>query len=429
MFALSVGSQERERERETYGQTHKMSENCTAEANERRLIALGGEEDEEPANLIWLGIATGLAASVCINLGQNLESYNSVPPGGRPDGRVGSKFWKNFGTGLFVVAACANFAAFSFAPASLLSPLEGAQFVSNLVFNLWIVNPDLIDVNKRGFFGRFKNLFWRVLAGTMLVIVGIVLPVLASSSEVPRFDHQSIECFWGGTTWLILLGSSAAVAIFCLVLEMCVRPANPDPYSRVDQLIYAVSSCIIGGFAVCNAKAISELVELLFGGDSDVLTTYIFWVTLVMVGLGFAGWIYRLTRSVRKFNPLGIVPLLQGLYIVCSAVGSGVFMEEFNSFDEHSTLLYGIGMSCLVAGLFLILPPGRAESPSTKGVGFGVTQEITFLGAGFVPIVRGYRVRMEDQLIVHKSSYYDHGGNAASKRGSVLPLVPLRASV
>ena len=360
-----------------------MSNSCTAEAAAR--AALDVSPGEEESNTIWLGILIGLLASYAINTGQNLEDFHTPKPGDPPD-RKHSKSLKRLGTIMFIIAAISNFVAFSLAPTSLLAPLEGAQFVSNLIFNVYVKDKSLICD------GKFTRLFWRVLIGTLFVIGGIVLPVVASGSTVAKFDGSAIWCFWGRGEWWLAFSLAAAVAGACFVLERFVRPNPPPKNSRVDQLIYAVVSVFIGAFAVVNAKAISELVELiLVNGDWEVLKpSQPFWMTLVFVAIGFAGWIYRLTQAPKRFNRLGIVPLLQGLYILTSSIGGGVFFDEFAAFDTTSVLLFVAGMAMLVVGLFLIVPPETtAETPCEVGV-----------GAGGIPVFRGIPVL----VVFHGSS-------------------------
>lgn len=340
------------------------SSSCTAKAAERAALKADGEEETQ--NLIWLGILIGLTASVAMNTGQNLEDYFRAPEG-QPASRL-----QRVGQIMFAVAVIANFAAFSLAPASVLAPLEGAQFVSNLVFG-WVSKDEAM---------QDSYVFRRIVFGTALVCVGIVLPVIASTADVAEFDVEAIECFWlAPRTWIMLTVAAAVAGVF-VFLER-TRP-TPSRFSRPDQLIYATSSAIVGGFAVLNAKAISELVELILGGDWGVLSKGIFWMTLAFVAAGFIFWAYRLTTSTQKFSKLGVLPVLQGLYIIAGSISGGIFFEEFDVFGTSSVIIYGTGIFILAVGLFFVVPPPRPTSPAP---GAEDDAAIVRLGAGGIPIL------------------------------------------
>ncbi len=208
--------------------------------------------------------------------------------------------------------------------------------------------------------------------GTLLIVGGVVLPVIASPSTVARFDVDSLWCLWRGPEWWVVSGAGTLFGALCFLLALS-RP-EPSPRSRFDQLLYTGYATTIGAFAVVQAKIISELVELLFRGNSSVLTTWLFWQTLILVAVGFAAWIILLNRGPEKFRRISIIPLLQGGYILFSSIGGGVFFEDFALFDRRATVLFVAGMALLMAGLYCIVP---ASDPGSSGS-----------GAGAVPVMR-----------------------------------------
>lgn len=114
--------------------------------------------------IVILGIFLGAAASVGINIGNNIQSLGLKQ---REAGKKGNLF--RIGTTIFVAASIVNFAAFAFAPASILAPLESFQFVSNLVFNRY--------VNK-------AQITKRMVFGVILVIVGCATTVSLGPNKV-----------------------------------------------------------------------------------------------------------------------------------------------------------------------------------------------------------------------------------------------------
>ena len=90
------------------------------------------DADAEGSSLVALGIVLGLSASIGINLGNNMQSLGMHQQELSGSDKKTKTFW--IGTYMFAIASIINFAAFGFAPASTLAPLESVQFVTNLLF-------------------------------------------------------------------------------------------------------------------------------------------------------------------------------------------------------------------------------------------------------------------------------------------------------
>lgn len=118
--------------------------------------------------MVAIGITLGLAGSIFINTGNNMQSlgmhtlemekmhemkaeldrrqadnpHELALFDDQDEEEMGeiapsqSKTWIA-GTCIFVSGSLVNFAAFRFAPATILAPLEAIQFVSNLLFSYW----------------------------------------------------------------------------------------------------------------------------------------------------------------------------------------------------------------------------------------------------------------------------------------------------
>jgi hypothetical protein len=360
-----------------------------------RVESSSGEDSD--AGSVVLGILLGLFASIGINLGQNLQKS------GQEDV---TKAWLAFpGTVLFIGSAIVNFVAFAFAPASVLAPLEGAQFVTNFAYGLVTRNKVLYEPPaKKGDRGHYKcKAVSFTLVGTLLVVAGIILPILEASNEVAKFDVDALWCFWRGRRWWIYFLSTLAVGTTCVVLYRFLRRGfNPtvrtdtleskvkqfgccgplknqtrtyidkkENYNRNNSLhmvLYAMPSAIVGAFSVVQAKAISELVELFLNGDYSILGEWLFYQCVLLIAVGLVPWFLVLNRATLWFEVLAILPLMQGFYIIFSSLGGGIFFEEFNSFTSKQAWYFGIGLSLIVVGLWFILPEALDDpSPGQNG--------------------------------------------------------------
>lgn len=364
---------------------------CSREAAARAALlvnATAAVEEDEEANLVPLGIAVGLTASVFINIAQNQLARGKQPG-----------LW----VGVFALSAIANFGAFALAPGSVLSPLEGAQFVTNLIYNLANRNPALLHSGS----GALTAYGRRVLLGTLLVLGGVVLPVVGGAGAAPaKFDEKAIECMWSRPLTIAYLGGCAALAAACLSGWRLMRTSEyvrSPAKRRFDQLVmqdiwrkfgcetaervraardevaayrryvrdthmdprplslalYGLGSALVGGLAVVMAKVVSELIEILLGDGPDILTRPLIWVQSALVAALFAAWLDLLGRAPTYFAQVAAIPTLQGGYIIFASVGPGIFLEELAQLSAANVALFFSGMALIAAGVALMLSAGK----------------------------------------------------------------------
>lgn len=81
-----------------------------------------------------VGVVMGVFGSIGINVGQNLQAagIQKLPEESRHKPQK-SRQWR-LGLGIFITFSMLNFAALALAPASVLTPLESIQFVTNVVY-------------------------------------------------------------------------------------------------------------------------------------------------------------------------------------------------------------------------------------------------------------------------------------------------------
>ena len=390
-----------------------------SEAASARAAALvtAGSGESTTQNLIPLGIAIGLSASIVINLSQNFVARG-----------WGKRVW----TTAFAIACASNFIAFSFAPGSILSPLEGAQFVTNLVFNMAVGNRALLHP-PGGSFGllnpmRITPYGWKTIFGTVSVVVGVVLPVLGGSGVAPAvFDEEAILCFWQKSGTIVYLSVLAGVALLAGVVFRVLRAARwPEgvqlppgaragdlryvPSARqkeIDKLVirkiwrengcdtkkklkagaaeveryrtevrkktmdgrwyslaaYALFATIVGGFAVIQAKVISELIEVLIQEGFDIMSRALIWITSVLVAVLFVAWLQMLANAPLIFPQVAAIPTIQGGYIIFASIGPGVFLEELAQLDGTGRLYFWGGMASIAVGIALMIASGPPPAP------------------------------------------------------------------
>ena len=102
-----------------------------------------------------LGIFAGVVGSIGINIGQNLQASGLAALDEAERHRpTRSRLWV-IGLGVFIAFSLINFGALALAPASVLTPLESIQFVTNIVWNKFVNNKPVSRRMNGGVLGSF----------------------------------------------------------------------------------------------------------------------------------------------------------------------------------------------------------------------------------------------------------------------------------
>ena len=263
--------------------------------------------------LNWLGIALACVGSVSINIGNNLQAK------GHADDNNG--IWI-LGTCIFFLASIIQFVAFAFAPVSVVAPLESLQFLANLVFAKFINQQTIAP---------------RAYLGTFLIFTGLILCLVNGPVDGKLLiPLDKLMAYWDSPAWIIYLSAILILAGLAELARGAYSSAAIEGETRCGQaslqpLAFSLSSALIGTQAVVQAKALAEATKLVIVGCAvEVFTSWYPYVTLViLVGCGGL-WLVRLNLALKAYDPLFILPLLQGQYILCATLSGGIYFQEFN---------------------------------------------------------------------------------------------------
>ena len=270
-----------------------------------------------PAWGFGVGVLMGVAGSIGINVGQNIQAtaLDELPDELKSKPHK-SKLWL-WGMVIFIIFSLINFAALALAPASILTPLESIQFVTNIFYNKF--------VNK-------KMISWAMQGGTWLTVLGTVFTVIFGPVGVPCHSVRTLENYWSKPTWLVYLIISLAFAIGSYVTHIVymrkmklVRVQNDAPAPWAHEMVLPVSftlySSLAGGAQmIVQSKVFSELLAMIFQGNFTIFMGWLLYVEIVLVVTCGIIWIVKLTECLGLYNPLLILPLMVGTYILFGGV-------------------------------------------------------------------------------------------------------------
>jgi len=301
--------------------------------------------EELPTWGVPVGIAMGVVGSIGINIGQNLQATGLAAMAEEDRAHPHrSRMWR-LGMAIFVLMSLVNFAALALAPASILTPLESLQFVTNIFYNRF--------VNK-------KVVSYLMVGGVTCALTGTVFAVVFGPPGGGSHSIDDLATFWAAPTWwvwflttLSIAAGAFAINVFCT--ERAKKGHRPKSYAIVLPISFTLASALGGGSQlIVHAKAISVLLSQLFQGDVAILASWLFYVELSLVIACGVFWIVRLTECLALFDPLLILPLMIGSYVLFGAVAGGIFYQEFANM-ALGPAGEAAGWALFVSGLLLVL--------------------------------------------------------------------------
>lgn len=270
-----------------------------------------------------VGIVLGVIGSIGINVGQNLQSsgIQALSPELRP------KPWKSrkwlVGMAAFISFSLMNFAALAFAPALILTPLESIQFVTNVAYNR-VINRAHVSA--------------RMYLGVGLAVLGTCFAVVFGPPDSTGCNSVAqLESNWTKAGWWVYVALSLLIAgaAYAAHRVWSARIRRGVPVKRAAVLLpiaYSLHASLTGGAQmIVQSKVFSEMLFMLFADHGTVCAIFSSWllyVTTVLVVTCGIIWMWRLTQCLGMYDPLLILPLMVGCYIVFGSIAGGIFFGE-----------------------------------------------------------------------------------------------------
>lgn len=163
----------------------------------------------------------------------------------------------------------------------------------------------------------------------------------------------------------------------------------------------------------------------------EVLTSsWILYVTLVLVVTCGCIWVVRQTEGLGLYDPLVILPLLIGTYILFGGVAGGIFFNEFANlhlgvFGAGNWALYILGMCSVLVGLTLIATAGTQAEAAIAAAEHEVKVEEEKNDSAAVARKRWQMV--QEAVLVHSEVYttFTHHSPHMESHSQLTTLMPV----
>jgi drug/metabolite transporter (DMT)-like permease len=230
-----------------------------------------------------------------------------------------------------IVGECANFAAYAFAPAILVTPLGALSIIVAAVLSHYLLDE------------RLNPFGW---LGCLLCVLGSLQIVL----------HAPEEKFVSGVAELAQLASKplfSAYAVFAIgtstFLAVKIAPVHGDK-----NLVVPLAICsLVGSLSVVSCKALGIALKLTFQGNNQLGDPNT-WLCVLVVCVCVVTQMNYLNRALDVFNAAVVTPVYYVLFTTCVIFASSVMFEDYARQTNVAVASQLCGFLVILCGVFVL---------------------------------------------------------------------------
>uniref|UniRef100_A0A1I8EHA6 Magnesium transporter NIPA2 n=1 Tax=Wuchereria bancrofti TaxID=6293 RepID=A0A1I8EHA6_WUCBA len=224
--------------------------------------------------------------------------------------------------------AC-NFAAYAFAPASLVTPLGALSVIVTAVLSSKLLKERL-------------NLLGKI--GCAVCLLGSTVIVLHSpkEEEVSNMADLALKMRNAGFIFYVV-----AVILVSLVMIIYVAPR----LGRSNILVYIFICSIIGSLSVLSVKGLGLAIKETIGGKQQ-LTNFLTWFWLVAVILCISVQLIYLNKSLDMYNTSMVTPIYYVFFTTFVILASSILYKEWSRLGASDVLGNVVGFLITIIGIF-----------------------------------------------------------------------------
>ncbi|KAF6753493.1 magnesium transporter NIPA-domain-containing protein [Ephemerocybe angulata] len=236
------------------------------------------------------------------------------------------------GMSVLVLGEFANFAAYTFAPAILVTPLGALSVIFGAALASFLLNETL------GHLGRL---------GCTLCLLGSLIIVLHAPSDKEGID--SVEVFLSYVLQPGFLLFSFTALVFSLIMIFLVAPK----YGRANPAVYVSICSVAGSVSIMAIKGFGLALKLTLAGNNQFthLVTYVFGAT--MVGCIIVQMNYY-NKALDMFPTNLVNPIYYVFFSTATIVASLILFQGFNTSDAAGAVSLLAGLVVTFLGVHLL---------------------------------------------------------------------------
>ncbi|PNS15162.1 hypothetical protein CAC42_8163 [Sphaceloma murrayae] len=230
-----------------------------------------------------------------------------------------------------VIGEVANFAAYAFAPAILVTPLGALSVLIGAVLGAYFLGERLGTLGK---------------LGCATCLIGSVVIVLHAppDKEVHTIDEILHYAIQPGFLFYCTI-----VTAFAVVMIYWIAPK----YGKKNPLIYLSICSTVGSISICAVKGLGIALKLTFAGNNQLShpSTYVFLIVTVVAIMTQMNYF---NKALSQFSTNIVNPLYYVTFTTCTLVASFILFQGFNTSDAINTISLLCGFLVIFSGVYLL---------------------------------------------------------------------------
>nr|XP_055182825.1 magnesium transporter NIPA2 isoform X1 [Nyctereutes procyonoides]XP_055182826.1 magnesium transporter NIPA2 isoform X1 [Nyctereutes procyonoides]XP_055182827.1 magnesium transporter NIPA2 isoform X1 [Nyctereutes procyonoides] len=225
----------------------------------------------------------------------------------------------------------ANFAAYAFAPATLVTPLGALSVLVSAILSSYFLNERL-------------NLHGKI--GCLLSILGSTVMVIHAPKEEEIETLNEMSHKLGDPGFVVF---ATLVVIVSLILIFVVGPRH----GQTNILVYITICSVIGALSVSCVKGLGITIKELFAGK-PVLRHPLAWILLLSLIVCVSTQINYLNRALDIFNTSIVTPIYYVFFTTSVLTCSAILFKEWQDMPVDDVIGTLSGFFTIIVGIFLL---------------------------------------------------------------------------
>ncbi|KAK9961616.1 hypothetical protein ABG768_009390 [Culter alburnus] len=278
-----------------------------------------------------VGICIAVCGNFLISISLNIQKYTHMRQsqrGTKP--YYTSRLWW-CGILLMGLGELGNFAAYGFAPASLIAPLGCVSVIASAVISVVFLKETL----------RASDIL-----GGALALIGTYCLVTFAPHSSPHVTANMVERSLVSWQFLIYFLFEAILFAVLMYFYKCRNVKHI--------VIMMILVALLASVTVISVKAVSGMITETIRGSHLQLTYPIFYIMFIIMVTSCAFQIKFLNQAMKLFDATEIVPI-NYVFFTASAIVAGIlFYEEFYGLSIIHIIMFVVGCLLAFTGVFLI---------------------------------------------------------------------------
>ncbi|XP_053554930.1 magnesium transporter NIPA2 isoform X2 [Bombina bombina] len=240
------------------------------------------------------------------------------------------------------IGEAANFAAYIFAPATLVTPLGGLSVLVSAVLSSYFLSEKLTSPAK---------------TGCALSIVGSTVMVLHApqEEEVSTLSDMEEKLQQPG-----FVAFASLVVLLSLLLACLAAPR----WGHSNVLVYVLICSLVGSLSVACVKGLGIAIRGIFSGIA-VFKDPLGWLLFLCLCICISIQIHYLNRALDVFTTSLVTPIYYVIFTSCVLACSAILFQEWRHLSVSSVVGTVSGFVTIVLGIFLLYAYRELPLPLT----------------------------------------------------------------